>query len=368
MSALADELAPGLIIAVTPDESPDSTTPAQKDLLDGVAGLAVCMAAPSATAGHLAGDAGSTGPTRAGSVISIARSTGGLSAQMIPAMSLRTQPESARRLILRHQLAAPIPFRLERRRAMAGAGFKADGQELDVATAMELLEDESQRANELNQRVNEVEFSLQLAWEEQDLALTELDTALSRLRFLERAFRELGEIPVGEPDPDDEWVPDRCCDSLVAAKESLPFLVITADEEQARELDLHEKRSIWAKKIWSALRALNDYGRMKAEARFLGDITRYREDPPSDAVPLLYEYAPKESESTTKNPTLHSIRVFPVARQVDESGKRFMEQHVKIDKGGAIAPRIHIYDDSGGGTQRIHVGYIGPHLMTSSGF
>jgi hypothetical protein len=133
-------------------------------------------------------------------------------------------------------------------------------------------------------------------------------------------------------------------------------------------LDAHQKRGIWAKKIWSSLRALNDYCRAKAEGRFSGDIAMYRDNTPYGAIPLLAEYAPTESKSTTDDASLVAARTFVVATDVHPAGKTYMEQHVKIDKGGQSAPRIHLYDDSGGATQRIYIGYVGPHLPTAGGF
>ena len=154
----------------------------------------------------------------------------------------------------------------------------------------------------------------------------------------------------------------------MAAQELLPFLVISAGEDSCNILDGQQKRSIWAKKIWLSLRALNDYCRSKAEGRFSGDIAMYRDNTPDGAIPLLAEYAPMESEPTTNNQNLRAIRTFTVPTTVDPAGKVYMEQHLKVDRGGQSAPRIHLYDDSGGPTQRIYIGYIGPHLATSSAF
>ena len=157
-------------------------------------------------------------------------------------------------------------------------------------------------------------------------------------------------------------------EALMAAQELLPFLVISAAEDGCKALDAQQKRGIWGKKVWTALRALNEYCRAKADGRFSGDLMKYREDPPEGAIPLLSEYSGKESEPTTNNPGLRKLRTFPVPTTVDPSGKIYMEQHVKVDRGGQSAPRVCIYDDSGGPSQRIYVGYIGPHLATWSSF
>ncbi|HET9873190.1 MAG TPA: hypothetical protein VFP89_11440 [Propionibacteriaceae bacterium] len=364
LTSLRQPLAPGLVLAITGIDAPPSTP--QAEMLEALLGLTVTGTVPAGA--PLLRDLGVSAPPRPGSLISISRSATGLDAHMIGSTSLRAKPDSARRVVVRRQLAAPIPFDLERRRSAAMARLVATDNEIDLPSAMQLLEEESQRANDLGNRVKDLEVLLELAYEEQDAALSELDNAHSQVRYLQRAFQERGEVPIVEAEEDEDWHPDSCVDALVAARESLSYLIIGADEDQCAALDAQQKRGIWAKKIWSALRALNDYCRVKADGRFQGDIAMYRDDTPGSAVPMLAEYAPTESQSTTNNPALKALRSFPVPFQVEASGKVYMEQHVKIDKGGRSAPRIHIYDDSGGSTQRIYVGYVGPHLPTSSSF
>lgn len=365
LAALQDELAPGLLVAVT-DQGKTQPSKPQHELLDALRGLAVIGSAP--VGASVFSNLGSAGVPRAGSVVSIARTSTGLEAQIVASTSLKTKLASARRLVVRRQLSAPIPFDLERRRSAAMTQLLAGGEEVDLPTALQLLEDESERANELENRLKDVETQLERTLQEQDTALGELDDALSRLRYLDRAFRELGEVPTVEAGIDDDWRPDSTVDALMAAREWLHFLVISPTEELCSVLDGQQRRAVWAKKIWLTLRALNDYCRTKAAGQFNGDIAMYRANPPSGAIPLLSEYAPVESESTSNQLHLRSIRTFAVPTSVDSTGKIYMQQHVKIDQGGQSAPRIHLYDDSGGPTQRIYIGYIGPHLATSSAF
>lgn len=365
LAVLQKDLAPGVLAAVVPDDDCAPTT-AQRTILDDLRGLALVGSIP--VRAKLLGELGTSALPRSGSIVSISRTSLGLDAHLIGSTALRTKPESARRLVVRRHLAAPTPFDLERRRSAAMKKLAASGPEIDLPTALELLEEESERANTLDNRIKELDTQLERAFEEQDTAISELDNALSRLRYLERAFRELGEVPTIESDFDDDWVPDSTVDALVAAQELLPFLIISPNEATCQVLDGQQKRSIWAKKIWLSLRALNDYCRTKAEGRFSGDIARYRDNTPSGAIPLLSEYSPHESESTTNSTNLKAIRTFDVPTTIDPAGKVYMEQHLKIDRGGKSAPRIHLYDDSGGLSQRIYIGYVGPHLPTSSSF
>jgi|GEM_PF-3523314 len=365
LATLDHELTPGLVVAVIPKEGKGLSI-AQSALLSDVCGLAVIGFVQ--VGAELLSDIGIATQITPGSILSITRTATGLDPHVVASTSLRTKLDSARRLIVRRHLSAPVPFDLERRRSAAMTRLLATGHEVDLPTALLLLDEESQRANELANKVKELETNLERAFDEQDAALGDLDDALSRLRYLERAFKELGEVPTVESDFDDDWRPDSSLDALIAAQELLPFVVISASDDGCKALDEQQKRGIWGKKIWMALRALNEYCRAKAEGRFSGDLAKYREDPPESAIPLLYEYAGKESEPTTNNPGLRALRTFGVPKSVNSSGRAYMEQHVKIDRGGQSAPRIHFYDDSGGPSQRIYVGYIGPHLATWSSF
>jgi hypothetical protein len=363
-TGLSQDFAPGLLVAVTSDDG--VLTEPQEELFGDLTGLTIVGWVPVGS--PLLAHFGVTGTTRAGCVVCIARSAASLDAEVIASTSLRTRLASARRLIVRRQLAAPVPFDLERRRSSAVSRLLAGGPEIDLPTALQLLDEETQRASDLGNRVKELELQLELAYDEQDSALGELDNSQSQVRYLQRAFKDLGEFPIVEVQDDDDWQPGSCVDALVAARESLPFLIISIDESTCNVLDAHQKSGIWAKKIWSSLRALNDYCRAKAEGTFSGNLSTYRANTPAGGIPLLAEYAATESKSTSDDLDLVAIRTFTVPSHVDPSGKTYMQQHVKIDKGGQSAPRIHLHDDSGGATQRIYVGYVGPHLPTSSNF
>ena len=39
-----------------------------------------------------------------------------------------------------------------------------------------------------------------------------------------------------------------------------------------------------------------------------------------------------------------------------------MDAHIKVAQaGGTLTPRIYFYDDTGGVTGKVHIGFIGPH-------
>jgi hypothetical protein len=77
-----------------------------------------------------------------------------------------------------------------------------------------------------------------------------------------------------------------------------------------------------------------------------------------------------DSEPTLKNSQLRSTRVFAVSTDLDSSGLKLMVAHAKIQaRGSGHIPRVFFYDDTRGETQKIHIGFIGPHyLVPTSGF
>ena len=67
----------------------------------------------------------------------------------------------------------------------------------------------------------------------------------------------------------------------------------------------------------------------------------------------------KESDNVRNHERLYKQRVLPVSPEVDNSGRVFMEAHLKFS--GRLAPRMYFYDDTKGVTGKIHIGGIDPH-------
>ena len=204
--------------------------------------------------------------------------------------SLSTKPESARRLVVRRQLAAPVPFDLERRRSLAMARLLTGGgmSTFPLPCSSGKRKPSGPRPWQPRQGTGDASGT---AYEEQDAALGELDNAQSQVRYLQKAFKELGEVPLVEAEDDDDWMPDSSVDALIAARESCPSWLSVRPTRMRAHSTGNRSVAIWAKKIWSSLRALNDYCRAKTEGRFSGDIAMYRDNTPDGAIPLLAEYA-----------------------------------------------------------------------------
>lgn len=365
-SVLQGELSPGLILLVVDEGAEPSGR--QRELAGALLGIAIVLVVTQENAVNIGVELGVGDDFRPGSVVSLARSgSRSIDVETVGAFSLQRQSSGALRLLLRHQLAAPTPFALDQRKNAALRRMRDQGSSSDVGAAEELLDEEARRASELEQRLDELKLELDRAWDEQDTVLRQLDSTQSRNKFLERALRTSGSMPV-EVESVEEWMPDTCSEALAAANDEFDYLVISALDDPADELDRHARRAIWAKKIWMALRGLNDYARAKAEGAFADGLHRYQQDPPAGSISIQSEYASKESKSTSNEPDMRSARTFRVPSSVSPDGMCYMGAHLKIDLGGPVAPRIHFFDDSSGATQRVYVGYIGRHLRTSSGF
>lgn len=57
-----------------------------------------------------------------------------------------------------------------------------------------------------------------------------------------------------------------------------------------------------------------------------------------------------------------AARTFRVPTEVDSSGRVYLPSHIKLQRVGSPAPRMHFLDDAGGATGRIWIGYLGDHL------
>ncbi|MGW4898389.1 hypothetical protein ACWEQL_40040 [Kitasatospora sp. NPDC004240] len=75
------------------------------------------------------------------------------------------------------------------------------------------------------------------------------------------------------------------------------------------------------------------------------------------------QYAPAESETTMNK--WGEERIFAVPIEVDPSGRKEMQAHLKIDSKGSTSPRVYFLDDTKGVTSQVIVGYIGPHLTNT---
>ncbi|QUG99712.1 hypothetical protein HUO13_01875 [Saccharopolyspora erythraea] len=153
---------------------------------------------------------------------------------------------------------------------------------------------------------------------------------------------------------------------LAAAERELAGLRFGPQTAVAVELDGHLRSALWRRRTWDVLELLSAYAlRRRAgdggEAWLRGFSYYVREFGGSRGIsPSLV--ASGESEMVANTPRFRNARTFAVPPEVHRSGWEFFGAHVKIDRGGGVAPRLHYFDDTRGPTGDIHIGYLGPHL------
>ena len=192
----------------------------------------------------------------------------------------------------------------------------------------------------------------------------------ARVRWLESELTQHQVHLAGVETPDQFALPEipaSVVEVLEFAGAGLVRLMIGATADAAAGLDVHPRADHWAFKIWKALAALNSYAVARASGQWNNSFLAWCAEPPSggQAVPSTW-VALSESETTNTTPKLREARTFTVPKAVNSAGRLYMPAHIKIQQGGTPCPRIHFYDDSGGATGLIHVGYVGDHLPTAS--
>lgn len=138
-------------------------------------------------------------------------------------------------------------------------------------------------------------------------------------------------------------------------------------ERSIDELDEHLSRTVWASDISQLIASMEAFAIAVERGDFNGNFLKWCTE---KGTYVASKIAMKDSESTMSNANLRAARIFPVSKQLDASGQRLMESHVKIQpRGDGQIPRVYFYDDTKGPTKKMHIGFIGPHhLVPTSSF
>ncbi|MFE2024563.1 hypothetical protein ACFW9V_05305 [Streptomyces hygroscopicus] len=193
-------------------------------------------------------------------------------------------------------------------------------------------------------------------------ALDDVERARAEADILRRRLRDAGryddtvvvEQPRGVPDSFEE---------LWERLDDFEGVLVTADRSKALELDEGERARVWAAKAWNALRALDSYTQAAREGFNGGFYQHCTSDRPGAVNWPLKQFAPAESDTTMNR--WGAERIFAVPEDVDPSGRKEMQAHLKLGSKGSTSPRIYFLDDTEGITGRVIVGYIGPHLTNT---
>lgn len=197
--------------------------------------------------------------------------------------------------------------------------------------------------------------------DEQNHEVTRLRQENGRLR------RELARLDGAATLPSEvveEEAPPATWDDFLEKAAGLEYVVLGDVESGIDKLRRQVQEENWLNRSWEALRALDEYARLKKErgAEEVPHFRAYLEDPLAEHVIPRTRYSSTESKGVMMNSRFVAARTFPVPSQVDPSGKVVMEAHIRIGSGKPPAPRMHLHDDTSGATGKIYVGHIGPHL------
>ena len=133
--------------------------------------------------------------------------------------------------------------------------------------------------------------------------------------------------------------------------------------QRASDLDSALEKERWLRDTWNALGALHEYA--TSDHEFAGDFFLWNANGGSEHAWFPDRVAAQESAETMSKYGVK--RTFDVDERVDSSGQIEMQAHLKIQKGGGQnIPRLFFYDDTAGGTGKVHVGFLGPHRLVPS--
>jgi hypothetical protein len=262
--------------------------------------------------------------------------------------------------------AVPPPLWAGGGRDLVSARGRTDeelGELLDLAEAEKSEAERRAEAAEGGRAA--AELDLEVARDSEAEVLAEHEQLRSRLEYAQNQIREAGSAPVEPTEP--APIPEFCSEAIDLAEAHCPGVVLGEQvRATAESLDEHAEPS-WTLKAWRSFQALQAYVDSKQD----------RDDGPSGffffcdkgehaaVIPTSW-ISSNESETTDQNQAFRGQRTFPVPKDVDPSGEVYMPAHIKIEKGGYPAPRIHFHDDTDGATGKVHVGWFGPHLDSKS--
>jgi len=274
---------------------------------------------------------------------------------VLPAMWVRGNALSAARRVHRDVLG----FRLSE-------ALPTDFRQaiVDLHRAGRGVDEWAEEADRLDRELRRIKDDLEYTVLVSDDAHAELDRAQRRVAFLEREFSQRGEIVYQEEEAEYPDEVNLSIDAMKYAADLLDELAFSPGAaDRCSELDEQHSAPITAKRAWRALRALNDYARVKLNEGWNGNFMQYcRETPAGCATFPPDDVALTESEGTLTNPRCREARMFQVPPTVDPTGVVLMDKHMKVAGRGALTARLHFHDDTGGATKKVHVGYFGPHL------
>ncbi|MFD4603541.1 hypothetical protein ACFWPQ_36635 [Streptomyces sp. NPDC058464] len=206
------------------------------------------------------------------------------------------------------------------------------------------------------------------AEEERDAALRAHDSAAARLQP-----RRSDGVPLGEAEAlRGQLDAPTLRGVLEQAKQYFSLLAVTADPDEAKRLEHHQKAPHWRKRLAAALATIQAYAETKNLARAhgrgagpgLANLKTYCDSHP---FPLLSpaKVILSEGNFASRSPRGKADRKLRIPEVIHPSGRVVMLEHIRIGDGAPPAPRLHYLDDTDQ-SGLVVVGFFGEHLTNAS--
>lgn len=209
---------------------------------------------------------------------------------------------------------------------------------------------------------------LDTATKERDAALRARDAAIARLHT-----RQLeDEQPLGDAEALKARLNAPTLRGVLEqAQRHCSSLVITADLDETKKLEHHQKAPHWRDRLAATLATMQAYAETKDLAQARGgragpELANLKAYCASQPYPLLAEgkVVVTEGQTASSSPRGRAQRTLRVPEHIDPSGKAVMLEHIRIGDGAPPAPRLHYLDDTSSSGQLV-IGFFGDHLYNA---
>ncbi|MCA2266299.1 hypothetical protein [Mycobacterium marseillense] len=230
------------------------------------------------------------------------------------------------------------------------------------ATIVELREQVKQQ----DEFIDDLAIDLGAAREERAIALREIEDLRRHVLSLQSQLKAPDEFYARQ---EEQQPPATAASPTEAVDMAMSYLadrlVVPGQAlHDFDDLDASPTASAWGQTLWEGLLALHAYAVDRAGGWDGGGFWEWCENSKNPRAWRATDkkLAMKESESVNNSPKLRRMREFPIASEVEPSGRLYMEAHLKVATGGGnLAPRIYFHFDAK--QCRVHVGFIGPHRL-----
>lgn len=245
--------------------------------------------------------------------------------------------------------------------ARAAAGPRVDPAALH--TARQMIEEQQDRIENLEDQLRETARALDDDQEERQQIYADLESANAENQWLRARFRERGDYEVAfgpVPDAWQESYPESFGDLL----DRLPKLAdgrvrFTGDRDLAIDVDEYDTLQMAVRTAWEACRALEGYLRARDDGVWDNGVDPYLHRTPTGYVGITPgKHAQNETGKTMEK--YGDERVFPVPREISETGVIVMRAHFRLARIGVVSPRMYYLDDYSR-SKSVYIGYIGAH-------